>query len=75
MYLDRISNIVTVCEGNEQDELDDLTQREGVASTNAVCRATSSPSRLKALPLMARCLQATASSVGTRWAPTARNGA
>ena len=36
VYLDRISNIMTVCEGNEQDSLDDPTKREGVASTNAV---------------------------------------
>ena len=36
VYLDRISNIMTVCEGSEQDSLDDPTKREGVASTNAV---------------------------------------
>ncbi len=41
VYLDYISNIITVCEGNEQDDVDDLTQRIGVATTNAVANGDS----------------------------------
>lgn len=33
VYSDYVSNIMTVFEGNEQDELDDVTQRVGVGNT------------------------------------------
>lgn len=34
VYSDYVSNIMTVFEGNEQDELDDVTQRVGVGNTH-----------------------------------------
>lgn len=39
VYSDYVSNIMTVFEGNEQDELDDVTQRDGVGKTNVKVEA------------------------------------
>lgn len=38
VYSDYVSNIMTVFEGNEQDELDDVTQRVGVGNTHVDVR-------------------------------------
>ena len=39
VYSDYVSNIMTVFEGNEQDELDDVTQRVGVGNTHVDVQA------------------------------------
>ena len=39
VYSDYVSNIMTVFEGNEQDELDDVTQRVGVGNTHVNVQA------------------------------------
>lgn len=39
VYSDYVSNIMTVFEGNEQDELDDATQRVGVGNTHVDVQA------------------------------------
>lgn len=41
VYVDYISNIITVCEGNELDDLDDPTTRKNVATTNALVNGNS----------------------------------
>lgn len=40
VYSDYASNVITVCEGNEQDSLDDASQRVGVARTKVVSVST-----------------------------------
>lgn len=40
VYTDYASNIITVFEGNEQDSLDDVTQRDGVGKTNVKAEAS-----------------------------------